>query len=430
MTLDGKKRIDLEAWLEDLKRLGGEARTLGESGSSLRSLIDPADLDLFQEATRRLVVSLGRHGPLYGLPVLPGWDAATLAGAASAGEGTGPLLTVPGISGSEDATTMPRGASLRHLPDHGITGQSESIRRVRLLIEKAAACALPVLIQGESGTGKELVARAIHRRSNRQGRRFFSENCSALSESLLESELFGHVRGAFTGADRDRKGILELADGGTLFLDEIGDMSVRMQSKLLRALQEREFRPVGGRDTIRVNVRVISATNRSLVALVKTGGFREDLFYRVNVITIDMPPLRDRREDIPLLIGDFLDRLNGDSGLPRREVTQGAMQLLVGYEWPGNVRELENVVQRAVALSDDHRIGADSLPERIRHQMVTDEAADYSTVSKSGEHLMIEKALHMFEGDKTRAARYIGWSRPKIYRRMRLFGIPNRFGRR
>jgi Nif-specific regulatory protein len=420
MTHDGRKRINLEAWLEDLKRLGGEARTLGESGSSLAALLDPADLELFQEATRRLVVSLGRHGPLYGLPPLSAWDTSGIAGAASAGEATGPLLTMPGLPGPGD----------RPLPDHGIIGRSEAIRRVHALIDRAAACALPVLIEGESGTGKELVARAIHRRSNRRGRRFFSENCSALSEGLLESELFGHVRGSFTGADRDRKGILELADGGTLFLDEIGDMSPRMQSKLLRALQEREIRPVGGRDTVRVNVRIISATNRRLAGLVKAGSFREDLFYRVNVIAIDMPPLRDRREDIPLLVAAFLDRFTRDSGLPCGEMTPEALQSLIGYDWPGNVRELENVVQRAVALSDGPRIGADSLPDRLRPLMVTDGDAAYGSASKAGEHLMIEKALHMFEGDKTRAARYIGWSRPKLYRRMRHFGITVRYGRR
>ncbi len=427
MTLDGKKRIDLEAWLVDLKRLGGEARTLSECGTSLHSLIDPADLDLFQEATRRLVGSLGRHGPLYGLPALPGWDAAAIAGAASSGEAPGPVLTISGIPASMVETAGGRAAVSRHVPIHGIVGQSEEIRKVHLLIEKAAACSLSVLIQGESGTGKELVARAIHRRSNRHGRRFFSENCSALSESLLESELFGHVRGAFTGADRDRKGILELADGGTLFLDEIGDMSVRMQSKLLRALQEREFRPVGGRDTVRVDVRVITATNRTLASLVKTGAFREDLFYRINVIAVDMPPLRNRREDIPLLVGAFLDRFTRDSGLPHREVTHGAMHLLAGYSWPGNVRELENVIQRAVALGEDHNIGADSLPDRIRHLMITDEAVGYSSDSKAGEQLMIEKALHTFEGDKTRAARYIGWTRD-VAEKMQICPTDERFG--
>ena len=303
------------------------------------------------------------------------------------------------------------------------------MRRVRNLIAKAAACSLPVLIQGESGTGKELVARAIHQKSGRQAQRFFSENCSAISESLLESELFGHVRGAFTGADRDRKGILELAHGGTLFLDEIGDMSVRMQSKLLRALQEREVRPVGGKEVIRVDVRIISATNRSLRSLIKEGAFREDLFYRINVITVDLPPLRHRKEDISALIDHFLDRIASDTGLPRKEFSPGAVELLASYEWPGNIRELENVVQRAVALSEVDRIDAAELPDRIRHLMITEESLEYSGAGKGGEQLMIEKALHNFDGDKTHSARFIGWSRPKLYRRMRHFGIPIHFGR-
>jgi len=285
------------------------------------------------------------------------------------------------------------------------------------------------MIQGDSGTGKELVAHAIHERSVRSARRFFSENCSALSESLLESELFGHVRGAFTGADRDRKGILELADGGTLFLDEIGDMSLRMQSKLLRALQEREVRPVGGKETIHVDVRIISATNRSLRGLIKAGHVREDLFYRVNVIAINLPPLCERKDDIPALVDHFLDRIASETGLPRKEFSPGALQLLASHEWPGNIRELENVVQRAVALSEGPRIDASDLPDRIRHLMITEEPPHYSPAGKAGEHLMIEKALHSYEGDKTRAARYIGWSRPKLYRRMRFHGVPIGFGR-
>jgi len=303
------------------------------------------------------------------------------------------------------------------------------MRRVHELIDKAAACSLPVLIQGESGTGKELVARAIHDRSNRGARRFFSENCSALSESLLESELFGHVRGAFTGADRDRKGILELAHGGVLFLDEIGDMSLRMQSKLLRALQEREIRPVGGKETIRIDVRLISATHRSLPLLIRDGGFREDLFYRVNVITIHLPPLRERRDDIPSLVDHFLGRIASETGLPRKQCSSGALELLAAYDWPGNIRELENIVQRAVALGDGRRIEAGDLPDRIRHVMITEEAPHYSGAGKAGEQLLIEKALFNYDGDKTRAARFIGWSRPKLYRRMHAYGIPRDFGR-
>jgi DNA-binding NtrC family response regulator len=237
------------------------------------------------------------------------------------------------------------------------------------------------------------------------------------------------VRGAFTGADRDRKGILELAHGGVLFLDEVGDMSLRMQSKLLRALQEREIRPVGGKEPIHIDVRLISATHRSLPALIRDGGFREDLFYGVNVITIHLPPLRERREDIPSLVEHFLSRIASETGLPRKQCSPGTLELLSAYDWPGNIRELENVIQRAVALGDTRRIEAGDLPDRIRHVMITEEAPHYSGAGKAGEQLLIEKALFNYDGDKTRAARFIGWSRPKLYRRMRAYGIAKDFGR-
>jgi DNA-binding NtrC family response regulator len=411
------KRLDLGSWLADLRKIGGQARTLAERHAAVESLMDLADLKALEEATKRLIVSLSKQA-IYGLSLTRDGGPPRLAGYAGPAPALDEVLTLP-----EEQMT---GAWLR---PHGIIGTTESMRRVHQLIDKAGACSLPVLIQGDSGTGKELVARAIHERSVRSARRFFSENCSALSESLLESELFGHVRGAFTGADRDRKGILELADGGTLFLDEIGDMSLRMQSKLLRALQEREVRPVGGKETIHVDVRIISATNRSLRGLIKAGHFREDLFYRVNVIAISLPPLCERKDDIPALVDHFLDRIASETGLPRKEFSPGALELLASHEWPGNIRELENVVQRAVALSEGPRIDASDLPDRIRHLMITEEPPHYSPAGKAGEQLMIEKALHSFEGDKTRAARYIGWSRPKLYRRMRFHGVPIGFGR-
>src|SRR5262245_12366630 len=436
MTIDLRKRLDLEAWLNDLRRLGGPARTLSEKHESVQSLMSLSDLQMLEEATKRIIVSLSKKA-LYALPTSFDPDVSRRLRPRSSG-GLEPGLTLPVGANRSSLYGDPVTPALEPTPDMGfssgeksdsIIGSTESMRRVHHLIDKAAGCMLPVLIQGESGTGKELVARAIHQKSGRQTQRFFSENCSAISESLLESELFGHVRGAFTGADRDRKGILELAHGGTLFLDEIGDMSVRMQSKLLRALQEREVRPVGGKETIRVDVRVISATNRSLRNLIKEGLFREDLFYRINVITIDLPALRDRKEDISALVDHFLDRIAADTGLPRKQFSPGALELLAGYEWPGNVRELENVVQRAVALSESGRIEAAELPDRIRHLMITEESREYSGAGKGGEQLMIEKALHNFEGDKTHAARFIGWSRPKLYRRMGHYGISIQFGR-
>ncbi len=433
MTVPPVKRLDLGAWLNDLRRLGGQARTLAEKHESTESLMNLADLQMLEEAAKRIIHSINT-GMMYGLPVRAE-PAVVFSSGTSEAAAVGRLAS-PDIPGAEvpflrrhddpptraEVTPPPAGS-------HGIVGSTEGVRRVHELIDKAAACTLPVLIQGESGTGKELVARAIHERSARAGHRFFSENCSALTESLLESELFGHVRGAFTGADRDRKGILELASGGVLFLDEIGDMSLRMQSKLLRALQEREIRPVGGKSTIRIDVRLISATHRNLRALIKNASFREDLFYRMNVITVQLPPLRERRADVPALVGHFLERIAVDTGLPRKECSPGAMELLRGYEWPGNIRELENVVQRAVALGDGLRIDAFDLPDRIRHMMITEEPPHYSAEGKAGEQLLIEKALFNFEGDKTRAARFIGWSRPKLYRRMRAYGIPIGMGR-
>src|SRR5262245_14007302 len=377
MTVPPVKRLDLGAWLSDLRRVGGQARTLAERHASLEGVMNLADLQMLEEAAKRIIVSLNK-GLLYGVHAPHGaeqeGDRVLSPGREPAGgspAGRDPDLTPPDIPGASSETTT-------RTAGQGIIGRTETMRRVHALIDKAAACTLPVLIHGESGTGKGLVARAIHSRSARGARRFFSENCSALSESLLESELFGHVRGAFTGADRDRKGILELAHGGVLFLDEIGDMSLRMQSKLLRALQEKEIRPVGGKEAIRIDVRLISATHRSLPLLIRDGAFREDLFYRVNVITIHLPPLRERREDIPSLVDHFLGRIASETGLPRKQCSSGALELLSAYDWPGNIRELENVVQRAVALGDGARIEAGDLPDRIRHLMITEEAPDYS----------------------------------------------------
>jgi DNA-binding NtrC family response regulator len=449
MPIPPTQRLDLGAWLADLRRLGGQARTLAERREAVEPFMNLSDLQMLEEAAKRLIVSLNK-GMLYGLPHPHGQgepEAAPRSGnsgpplvsrpAAAAAQGlrrpnpptSDHLLEtsapdIPRVDGDESPAAIGPAATAS-----GIIGVTEAMRRVHALIDKAAACSLSVLIQGESGTGKELVARAIHDRSIRGTRRFFSENCSALSESLLESELFGHVRGAFTGADRDRKGILELAHGGVLFLDEIGDMSLRMQSKLLRALQEREIRPVGGKEPIRIDVRLISATHRSLPALIREGAFREDLLYRVNVITIHLPPLRERRDDIPSLVEHFLGRIASETGLPRKQCSSGTLELLAAYDWPGNIRELENVVQRAVALGDGRHVEPGDLPDRIRHVMITEEAPHYSGAGKAGEQLLIEKALFNYDGDKTRAARFIGWSRPKLYRRMRAYGIPKDFGR-
>ncbi len=300
---------------------------------------------------------------------------------------------------------------------------SPRMAQIDRLVAKAAACELSVLIMGESGTGKELVAREIHRRSLRSGRPFFSENCAALTETLLESELFGHVRGSFTGAERDRKGILELAHQGTLFLDELGDMSLAMQSKLLRVLQEGEVRPVGSRHTTRIDVRFISATNRDLHRLVEQGLFRLDLFYRINVITIALPALRDRREDIPQLIEHFIESYTRRACCGRKRFDERALDLLCAYEWPGNIRELENTVHRCIVLSETATMGPSDLPERIRRLEGLFDGSIRLKVPKTGEQILIERALQDSQGDKAKAARYIGWSRPKLYRKIREYRI-------
>jgi len=247
----------------------------------------------------------------------------------------------------------------------GLIGRSKPIQEIYKVIQNISASSSSVLILGESGTGKELVARAIHKTSPRRSKPFVVINCSAIAEGLMESELFGHVRGSFTGATQDKRGLFEEADGGTVFLDEIGEISPAIQVKLLRVLQEREVRRVGGGDMRKVDVRVIAATNRDLNELIKTGQFREDLFYRLNVIGINLPPLRDRNEDIPLLAYAFLNKYAERMNKKITEVSLDALQALQHYGWSGNVRELENVIERAVVLSEGPTIRTSDLPAKL-----------------------------------------------------------------
>jgi two-component system response regulator PilR (NtrC family) len=246
-----------------------------------------------------------------------------------------------------------------------IVGRSPRMQEVFKLVERVARASSTVLIHGESGTGKELIARAIHFSGPRASERFLSINCGAMPEALLESELFGHERGAFTGAVRDKKGLFQEADRGTIFLDEIGDMSPAMQVKLLRAVQDRAVRRVGGTVEESVDVRIIAATNRDLGERIARGEFREDLYYRINVLPIRLPPLRDRPEDIPILVEHFLRKYGEHPGLPRRRIAPHALRLLEAYHWPGNVRELENLIERAVALSSAPTIGVTDFPENL-----------------------------------------------------------------
>jgi len=248
-----------------------------------------------------------------------------------------------------------------------IIGRSEPMLDVFRMVETIARTSSTVLITGESGTGKDLVARAIHYNSLRRERPFVALNCGGVPETLLESELFGHMRGAFTGADANKKGLMEVAEGGTVFLDEIGEMTTTMQVKLLRVLQDRRFRRLGGTEEVQADIRVIAATNQDLEKLVATGRFREDLFYRINVIPMHLPPLRERREDIPLLAEHFLSKYAQLMKKPVRSVAHDSLALLQAYGWPGNVRELENVIERAVALEQTPAILPDSLPPHIRN---------------------------------------------------------------
>jgi Nif-specific regulatory protein len=307
-----------------------------------------------------------------------------------------------------------------------IVGRCAAMQAVFELIEKVASSDLPVLIQGESGTGKELVARAIHFHGSRRRRTFLSENCAAIPESLLESELFGHVRGAFTGAERDRPGLFEQADGGTLFLDEIGDMSGGMQSKLLRVLQEGDVRRVGAERSVHVDVRVLAATNRNLRDEVAAGRFREDLLYRIQVLTIDLPPLRQRPGDVALLTGKLLERIAGERGRPVTTIEPDVLALFERYRWPGNVRELENTLQRLALLAGDGVISMQLIESDpgLRPALLRAPAPDQPAFSlASGERQQIEKALEACDGDRLAAARLLGVSRSTIYRKIKQHGL-------
>jgi DNA-binding NtrC family response regulator len=310
-----------------------------------------------------------------------------------------------------------------------LVGSSPAMLEVYKLIARVAAGKSTVLLEGESGTGKELVARAIHANGQRREGPFVPVNCAALPETLLESELFGHEKGAFTGASGVRAGLFETADGGTLFLDEIGDIGAALQVKLLRVIQEQELRRVGGTSSIKVDVRVIAATNHDLAALVKDGRFREDLFYRLNVVRIVLPPLRERREDVPMLAHHFLQKYSGGSGAVRGFVPETLAQLQ-RYHWPGNVRELENAIERAVSLGHGTLILPDDLPDTVRRTRAEDgtigkdpaEEAALVTLEEM-EKRYLQKVLRETGGNKARAAKVLGIDRRTLYRMAERFGL-------
>jgi len=297
------------------------------------------------------------------------------------------------------------------------------------LVSKVAEHKTTVLITGESGTGKELVARAIHSSGPRSTKPLVSINCGGIPENLLESELFGYKKGAFTGADKDKPGRFEEADGGTIFLDEIGEMPLALQVKLLRVLQEEEIAPLGGVGAKKVDVRVLTATARDLSEEVQEERFREDLFYRINVMTIDVPALRDRRGDIPLLVGYFIDLFNKKLNKKIEGLSSEAMPILMGYSWPGNVRELENVIERAVLLNSGKLITPEELPADIVQpvkspsNLAGEETLSIKKASKKMERALIEKVLKLTGGNRSQASRILEISRPILIAKIKEFEL-------
>ncbi|HWQ41176.1 MAG TPA: sigma-54 dependent transcriptional regulator [Desulfosporosinus sp.] len=307
-----------------------------------------------------------------------------------------------------------------------IVGQSAVMKEVTLLIQQVAKTGTTVLITGESGTGKEVTAVEIHKLSNRVDKPFVALNCAALPEHLLESELFGHEKGAFTGATSKKKGRFELADKGTIFLDEIGEMPINMQAKLLRVLQERCFERVGGTETIHVDVRIIATTNLDLATAISQGTFREDLYYRLNVMRIIMPPLRSRKEDIPLLINGFLAKFDPSHS---KKISSEAIKILTHYNWPGNIRELQNTIERALIVCQGSEIQPAHFPKELLNNRLEETTTPVINLSEGGfsleeleKHLII-KALEEHNYNQTKAAKYLGITRPTLLYRLQKYGI-------
>jgi DNA-binding NtrC family response regulator len=303
----------------------------------------------------------------------------------------------------------------------GLIGMSPRMQRVYKLIQKVSQHMYPVLILGESGTGKELVARSIHFSGPRKNKPFAPVDCSSLVPTLIESELFGYVKGAFTGAQHTKQGLFEAAGEGTLFLDEIGDLPIDLQAKLLRALQEREIKPVGSNERIGIRARVIAATNRDLESGIRTGGFRQDLYFRLNVVQIKLPPLRERKADIPLLANTFLEKFS-DPTHPIHTISEDAMRRIMAYDWPGNIRELENAIERAVALGSGPILHVGDLPSNLQYTSTeklsdVDELVPLEILEKRA----IFRALQETSGDKLAAARLLGIGKTTLYRKLKQY---------
>lgn len=337
----------------------------------------------------------------------------------------------------EDLVVAPVGGDAEEMPAaltvQSMIGESPQMQEVFRVIQKIAASPSTVLITGESGTGKELVALEVHRNSDRADKPFIKVNCAAIPATLIESELFGYEKGAFTGAVASKPGRFELANGGTLFLDEVADMGLEMQVKLLRALQEQEFERVGGVSTLRVDVRIIAATNKDLDQEIKAGRFREDLFYRLNVVPIRLPSLRDRKEDIPLLVGFFLSRFNNKLKKQIQGVSRPALDALKCFTWPGNIRQLENVVERSVLMSEEEVLKLKDLPKEVvgDQGQAADELAEsplsfkeiVRAQTQKIERELIERALDSTSGNVTKAAETLGLSRKGLQLKIKELGI-------
>lgn len=319
-------------------------------------------------------------------------------------------------------------------PDFGLIGSSAAIQYVRDLLQRISSYDVTVLIQGESGTGKELVARAIHYHSKRKAKEFVIINCSAFSDALLESELFGHMRGSFTGAIAEKEGLFEIADKGTFFMDEVGDMSPALQVKLLRVLQEGVFFKIGGTKPLQVDVRIVAATNQDLQKLVEAGKFRHDLFYRLNVMHINLPPLRERREDIPQLVSHIIQKISDKNSQPIKTLQPEVMKALQSYDWPGNIRELENELEKACIMAQGTAIETKDLSRHLIESALkkrnvapgTKEGSlkkRKSDLVSSFEKTVIEEALLRTKGNQTQAAKALGISRQDLNRKLKLYQI-------
>jgi PAS domain S-box-containing protein len=311
---------------------------------------------------------------------------------------------------------------------HDMVGRSPVIQKIFEMVNVVAATDATILIEGSTGTGKDLLAKVIHSASRRSDKSFVKVNCAAIPDNLLESEMFGYVKGAFTGAERDKTGRFQEADGGTIFLDEIGDLPLPLQAKLLRVLEDKEFYRLGSRHTVKVNVRIISASNRNLENLVAKNLFREDLYYRLNVFRIELPELRDRRVDLPILIGHILRRLSAASGHRLPEVSEKVMEVLLNYKYPGNVRELENILEHALIISQEDTIQLAHLPEYLQTRPVARKAqsfvsAEPAFASENPERAELVAVLHQFSGHRQKAARALGVDRTTLWRKMKKYGL-------